>query len=555
MLKNQQCLLSQLLGSVLWHRKNPSKRRACNVVPDSMIDSFGRSIQVAATAYILLLVEDYLLIYKMTSSSTFAQISSGLPNTWPGSSGASVKSMSMVATSLSNGCIFVSRSDIYSVGIYVILPAGEFDPSGGIVLSSDSTHNNAGLFQIIVTKSDDLTNLLTCASTAGLLVNSVVFFTSTTGSSFGGIITCATTCTRYYIHKVLSPTTFSISTAPSSTTPMNLASNSFSIIMDIIDHRAPIVPYVPDAIIGFRSNDRTFFAIASSKRNFYCKVITCTVPSTITCDTTHNMIAADSVLFSEPASCGLIPDTVYFVVSAPTATTLTVSRTKGGAAVTLTGSTLTGLSMKVSTVRKLLVYENVKHSGWRLASSIGSMLTIDEVTDMQSLQYHGKTLLVVSRWRTGTLSSRVIYSFFLEWNNKQSKFTISQRAYHNFNDGAKKVRILQPFINWRHAGEIYPHSSQSDAAFGSSLGVSLDSVLVGAPLFEEAAEYQISVTSSTTTAFKCTPQATCALDLVQQNAVTFSFSSAPFGGVQADIMYAIFVYCSIIRMFLWLTKT
>jgi hypothetical protein len=193
--------------------------------------------------------------------------------------------------------------------------------------------------------------------------------------------------------------------------------------------------------------------------------------------------------------------------------------------------------MKVSTVRKLLVFENVKNLGWRLASSMGSMLTIDEVTDLQSMQYHGRTLLVVSRWRTGTLSQKAIYSCFLEWNNKLSKFTMSHRAYHNFNDGAKKVRILQPFINWRYTGEIYPHSSQSDAAFGTSLAVSLDSVLAGAPLFEAPAEYQVSVTSSNTTAFTCTPAATCALDLVQYNSVTFSSSTAPFGGVSANTMY------------------
>jgi hypothetical protein len=295
---------------------------------------------------------------------------------------------------------------------------------------------------------------------------------------------------------------------------------------------------VPDAIVGFKSNDRNFFAIASSKRNYHCKVTTC-AGSTITCDSITNMAVADAVFFSEPASCGLIPDTIYFVIFVPTATTMTVSRTKGGAAVVLTGTTLTGLSVKVSTVRKLFVFENVKNSGWRLASSLGSMLTIDEVSDMQSTQYHGKTLLIVSRWRTGTLSQKTIYSCFLEWNNKLSKFTMSHRAYHNFNDGAKKVRILQPFINWRHAGEIYPQNSQSDAAFGTSLVTSLDSVLVGAPLFEAPAEYQISITSSTTSTFTCTPALTCALDLVQQNSVTFSSSSVPFGGVKANTMYTI----------------
>jgi len=186
--------------------------------------------------------------------------------------------------------------------------------------------------------------------------------------------------------------------------------------------------------------------------------------------------------------------------------------------------------MKVSTVRKLLVYENVKQLGWRLASSLGSMLTIDEATDMQLMQYHGRVRVLISRWRTAT-ASRVLYSLFLEWNNKQSKFTVSHRAYHNFNEGAKKARFLQPYINWKHSGQIYPHSSQSDAAFGASLGVSSDSVLVGAPLFEGPAEYQISVTSSTTSVFNCVPTATCALDLVQYNAVSFSSSSDFFGGV------------------------
>ena len=119
-----------------------------------------------------MLVADALLIYKMTSSTTFAQISSGLPNTWPGSAGSVVKSMSMVASSPSIGHIFVAISNIDSVSIYVILSTGEFDVSGGIVLSSESANNNAGLYQIQVTKSDSWTTLLTCASTAGLRVNS-----------------------------------------------------------------------------------------------------------------------------------------------------------------------------------------------------------------------------------------------------------------------------------------------------------------------------------------------------------------------------------------------
>lgn len=476
----------------------------------------------------------------MTSSTTFIQISSGLPINWPGSAGASVKSMSMLATSPSLGYIFVSRSNIYSVNIFVILSTGEFDFSGGIVLSSESVNSNAGLFQIQVTKSDSWTNSLTCTSTAGLRVNTEVFFTSTSGTSFGGIITCVVTCTRYYIHNVLSSTTFTITTAPSSSAPMSLASSSFTMVMDIIDHRAPMIPYVPDAILGFTSDNRDFFAVASSKRNFYSRVTTCTALSLFTSDVVHNLIVGDAVLFSGPTVCGVIPDTVYFVVETATTATFKVSRTKGGTAHTIIGTPLTGLSMKISTVRKLLVYENVKTLGWRLASSLGSMLAIDEASDMQLMQYHGKTLILVSRWRTGTLS-KVMYSCFLQWNNKQSKFTIAHRAYHNFDEGAKKIRALQPFINWRYSGEIYPHSSQSDAAFGSSLDVSLDSVVVGAPLFEDAAEYQISVTSSTTAVFNCLPTATCALDLVQDNAITFSFKSEPFGGVTADVMYTSFL--------------
>jgi hypothetical protein len=496
-----------------------------------------RSIQVAATAYILLLIADALEIYKMISSTAFIQISSGLPNNWPGSAGSSVKSMSMLATSLSTGYIFVSRSNIYSVSIFVILSTGEFDFSGGIVLSSESVNSNAGLFQIQVTKSDSWTNSLTCTSTAGLRVNTEVFFTSTSGTSFGGIITCVVTCTRYYIHNVLSTTTFTISTAPSSSLPMSLASSSFTMVMDIIDHRAPMIPYVPDVILGFTSDDRDFFAVASSKRNFYSRVTTCTTGSNLlTSDVVHNLELGDAVLFSGPTMCGIIPDTVYFVIENATVS-FKVSRTKGGNTHTIIGTSLTGLSMKVSTVRKLLVYENVKTLGWRLASSLGSMLAIDEASDMQLMQYHGKTLVLVSRWRTGTLS-KVMYSCFLQWNNKQSKFTITHRAYHNFDQGAKKVRTLQPFINWRYSGEIYPHSSQSDAAFGSSIDVSSDSVVVGAPLFEDAAEYQISVTSSTTAVFNCVPTATCALDLVQTNSISFSFNSEPFGGVSADVMYA-----------------
>jgi hypothetical protein len=486
----------------------------------------------------------------MTSSTTFAQIASGLPNTWPGSAGAGVKSMSMVASSLSLGFIFVARATTYSVNIYVILSTGEFDISGGVVLSSESVNSNAGLFQIDVTKSDSSTNSLTCSSTAGLVVNTVIFFTSTSGTSFGGVITCATTCTRYYVHTVLSPTTFTISTAPSSIVPMSLASGTFSMIMDIVDHRAPMIPYAPDTILGFESDDRNFFAIASSKRNFYCRVTTCAVSTNIfTCDVNTNLAIGDSVLFSGPTFCGVLPETVYFVINVDTATTFKVSRTKGGTSHTIAGTVLTVLSMKISTVRKLLVYENVKNLGWHLASSLGSMLTIDEVTDMQLMQYHGRTLILVSRWRTGTLS-KVMYSCFLQWNNKQSKFTISPRAYHNFDEGAKKVRILQPFINWRYSGEIYPHSSQSDAAFGSSLSVSLDSVVVGAPLFEDAAEYQISVTSSTTSVYNCLPTATCALDLVQNNPITFSFSSASFGGVKADIMYSSCFTCFLFRSWL-----
>jgi len=494
----------------------------------------GRSIQVIATAYILLLVSDYLMIYKMTSSTTFIQVSSGLPNTWPGSTGAGVITMSMVAASSSSGYIFVSRNE-YSVGIYVVLASGEFDPSGGIILSSESISSNAGPFQITVTKSDSSTNVLTCASTAGLLDNAVVFFSSTSGTSFGGIITCATSCTRYYIHRVLSPTTFSISTAPSSQQPMSLTSSSFSMIMDVIDQRAPIVPYVPDSILGFQSESRHFFAIASSKRNFQCRVTSCsTSGNTFTCDAATNMVAGDAVFFSEPTFCGVIPETMYFVLSIPSTTTFTVSRTKSGTAHTI-ATTLTGFILKVSTIRKLLVYENVKKMGWRLASSLGSMLTIDEATDMQLMRYHGKTLVLVSRWRTGTLS-RVMYSYFLEWNNKRSIFTVSHRAYHNFNEGARKVRILQPFINWRYSGEIYPHNSQSDAAFGTSLGVSLDSVVVGAPLFEDVAEYEILVISCSTSVFNCLPTATCALDLVQNNEILFSSTSATFGGVSAGTM-------------------
>lgn len=493
----------------------------------------GRSIQVTATAYILLLVADYLMIYKMMSSTTFIQVSSGLPNTWPGSPGAGVITMSMVAASSSGGCIFVSRNE-YSVGIYAVLSSGEFDPSGGIILSSESISSNAGPFQITVTNSDSSTNVLTCASTAGLLDDAVIFFSSTSGTSFGGIITCATSCTRYYIHRVLSTTTFSISTAPRSLKPMSLTSSSFSIIMDVIDQRAPIVPYVPDSILGFQSESRHFFAIASSKRNYQCRVTSCAASGTFTCDAATNMVAGDALFFSEPTFCGVIPETMYFVLSIPSATTFTVSRTKGGTAHAI-ATTLTGFILKVSTIRKLLVYENVEKLGWRLASSLGSMLTIDEATDMQLMRYHGKTLVLVSRWRTGTLS-RVMYSYFLEWNNKRSIFTISHRAYHNFNEGARKVRILQPFINWRYSGEIYSHNSQSDAAFGTSLGVSLDSVVVGAPLFEDAAEYEILVISCSTSVFNCLPTATCALDLVQNNEILFSSTSAMFGGVSAGTM-------------------
>ena len=486
---------------------------------------------------LLLLSTNSLALYKLTSSLTFTQITSGLPSHWPTQD---VGSISMLASSLSNGYIFVSRNNnIYSVNIYVILPSGEFDPSGGIILSSESTNSNAGLFQVTVTKSDFYTNSFTCASTAGLLVNSVVFFTSASSGNFGGIVTCATTCTRYYIYAVLSPTTFSISTAPSSAAPMSLGSATFSIIMEITDHRAPIIPYVPAAILGFQSNDRTFFAIVSSKRNYHCRVTTCTAPNTFTCDVNHNMAAGatgDAIFFSEPTFCGVIPDTVYFVKTAPLATTFTISRTKDGTPFVITGTTLTGLSMKVSTVRKLLVYENVKQLGWRLASSLGSMLTIDEATDMQLMQYHGRVLVIVSRSRAST-SSRVMYSYCLEWNSKQSKFTVSHRAYHNFNDGAKKARFLQANINWRQSGQIYPHNSQSDAAFGTSLGVSSDSILVGSPLFEGPAEYQISVTASSTSLFTCTPAATCALDLVQNNAITFSSNSDSFGGVTAGVRY------------------
>lgn len=196
----------------------------------------------------------------------------------------------------------------------------------------------------IATSSLDSSNLITVESTAGFIIGNPVIITGTT---FGGVINDRV----YYVHYVANDTLFSISntSTPLSIAATQTSASTNIITVDNTNNLMPLNPikffgttfgnivagteYFVNRIIS-----PTTFSVSASiiSVNISATEVTSNL---ITTTSTAGFVADNPIIFGGASIGGIVSGTVYYISAVNDAVSFTISSTPGGSAVTLTSAT------------------------------------------------------------------------------------------------------------------------------------------------------------------------------------------------------------------------
>jgi hypothetical protein len=234
--------------------------------------------------------------------------------------GTNVYTTSSIATSATSGVapyqITCASTATLSVGQPVVFTVGGQNIVAGTVYYV-ATIDSATAFQISVTYGgapfalqSGTTSMTVSQATTNLQVGQPIMFA---GTAFGGV-TAATSSITYYIASVPSTTTFTLSTTLGGAT-IALTTTTGTMVANI--GPKPIL-----MISGTTS---------SNQLAMYTYTVTATTATTnlITIANTYPLAVGMPVVFSSNLG-NLVANVVYYVASIPSATTFTVSATKGG---------------------------------------------------------------------------------------------------------------------------------------------------------------------------------------------------------------------------------
>ena len=189
-----------------------------------------------------------------------------------------------------------------------------------------------------ITSTTTGTNLITCTSTQGFVLNAPVVFTfSTTAypSTFGNLVFNTT----YYVKTINSGTTFTVS-ATSGGTPFALTSANLTTTGSLINGvQAEVNVYNTELAIEIRDNGVPIYTDVT----VYGTTVTSTAATTnqITCASTQNLSVGMSIIFDTSIG-GIVSGTTYYVKTIVSTTVFTISQLADGNTVVLTTATASG---------------------------------------------------------------------------------------------------------------------------------------------------------------------------------------------------------------------
>jgi len=189
-----------------------------------------------------------------------------------------------------------------------------------------------------ITSTTTGTNLITCMSTAGFILNAPVVFTfSITAypSTFGNLVFN----TVYYVKTIDSATTFTVS-ATSGGTPFALTSANLTTTGSLINGvQAEANVYNTELAIEIRDNGVPIYTDVT----VYGTTVTSTAATTnqVTCASTQNLSVGMSIIFDTSIG-GIVSGTTYYVKTIVSPTAFTISQLADGNTFVLTTATASG---------------------------------------------------------------------------------------------------------------------------------------------------------------------------------------------------------------------
>lgn len=190
-----------------------------------------------------------------------------------------------------------------------------------------------------ITSTTTGTNLITCTSTTGFVLNAPVVFTfSTTAypSNFGNIVFN----TVYYVKTINSATTFTVS-ATSGGSVFALTSASLTTTGSLINTvQSEVNVTSTELAIEIRDNGEPIY----TDTTVYGTTVTSTAATTnyITCVSTQNLSVNASIVFDTSIG-NIVAGTTYYVKAIVSATVFTISALAEGSPLTLATATASGI--------------------------------------------------------------------------------------------------------------------------------------------------------------------------------------------------------------------
>lgn len=190
----------------------------------------------------------------------------------------------------------------------------------------------------LLTSTTTSTNLITCTSTAGFILNAPVVFTfSTTAypSTFGNLVFNTT----YYVKTIDSSTTFTVSTTSGGAT-FALTSASLTTTGSLVNEvKIEVNVYSTELGIEIRDNGVPIY----TDLTVYGTTITSTAATTnrITCASTQNLSVGMSIIFDTSIG-NIMAGVTYYVKTIVSSIIFTISELADGNALTLTTAIASG---------------------------------------------------------------------------------------------------------------------------------------------------------------------------------------------------------------------
>jgi hypothetical protein len=296
-----------------------------------------------------------------------------------------------------NPILFSGSSPFGGLGVGVKYYINHIVDNLRITVSSTVIDTTASL-------SRSSSNLVTAASTSNFQIGNPI---TLTGTTFGGIVNDRV----YFIHYVASDTTFSIS---NTSTPLSISATQTFVTTNnlTVSSSTNLMPLNPITFFGTPfggiSTTSTYYIsriINSTTIRIATGIITVEATATedtsnlITVTTTSGIVANNPIIFGGPTMGGLESLRVYFVSAINDETTLTVSATQGGGAVSLTSAT--GL-MTARTTSSDVVFPNATGTMTAVSRFTGTAINLSTGVGECSVRTTGPSITLTTS--TGILT-------------------------------------------------------------------------------------------------------------------------------------------------------